>query len=163
MTQTKHNTIRTFALVCVAISSAYVMYMGWWLVRLLSANDWCVRALGAGKQADGNRELIKGAEACVELMSQQIGALSVNSYIYGASTAICLMALMVIVIAGGRISFKGGKDGVSAEIGKEPPERDDILRDGDTLEVSKKDPPLELGKKDEAADEQPPADWDQRN
>jgi hypothetical protein len=156
--------LRTFALICVAVSSGYVMYMGWWLINLLSANDWCVRALGAGKasgKSDG-RELIKGAEACIDLMSQQISALSINSYIFAASTALCLLALMVIVIAGGRISFKGGKDGISGEIGKELPARE-ILRDGDVVEVTKKELPLELGKKDEAPDDQPPENWQQEN
>ena len=47
MSQQGHNIIKGFALVCVAVTSAYVMYMGWWLVTVLSGPDWCSRALGA--------------------------------------------------------------------------------------------------------------------
>jgi hypothetical protein len=133
----RSHIIRWFALVCAALSSGYVMYMGVWHTSLLSANNWCVRALGAGKASDDSREIIKGAEACVSLMSQQIGALSVNSHIYAGVVALCLLVLMVIVIAGGEVSFSGSAKGVSGKIGQHAD--DDIVRDGDLLELSKKD------------------------
>ena len=49
---TPANTIRTFALVIVAIASGFVMGMVIWLTRLLSDTSWCDRAIGAAKGAD---------------------------------------------------------------------------------------------------------------
>lgn len=45
-----------------------------------------------------------------------MSALAINSYIFGGVIALCLAALMIIVVAGGRLSFTGNKDGVSANI-----------------------------------------------
>lgn len=112
------HTLRTFALICVAITSAYVMWMGVWHTNLLATKDWCIRALGAGDAADqGSREFIKGAEACVGLLGQQVEALALNSHMYAGVIALCLLALMVIVIAGGKISFKG-PGGFGGSVGK---------------------------------------------
>lgn len=133
--QTQNHIIRWFALFCAFLSSGYVMFMGYWHTSLLSANNWCVRALGAGKQSDDSREIIKGAEACVNLMGQQISALAINSHVYAGVIALCLLVLMVIVISGGEVSFSASAKGASAKIGSAP--ADDILRDGDMLELTK--------------------------
>lgn len=108
------NTLRTFALVCVAVTSVFVMCMGIWLITLLSDKGWCDRAIGAAKDAALRQNAFAG---CFSLLTQQMSALAVNSYIYGGTIALCLAALMVIVVAGGKISFRGGKDGVEANIG----------------------------------------------
>jgi len=115
------NTIRTFALVIVAITSAFVMGMVIWLTRLLSDPSWCDRAIGAAKGADRPETAFGG---CFQLLTQQMSALAINSYIFGGVIALCLAALMIIVVAGGKISFTGNKDGVSANLsgnGETPP------------------------------------------
>ena len=53
MTVTPRNTIRTFALVCVSITSAFLIFMGVWLTVLLSSDGWCDRAVGASQDAAG--------------------------------------------------------------------------------------------------------------
>lgn len=115
------NTIRTFALVCVAITSIFVMAMIIWLTRLLSDPSWCDRAIGAAKDASQRASAFGG---CFSLLTQQMAALATNSFIFGGCVALCLAALMIIVVAGGKISFSGNKDGVSANIsgaGDAPP------------------------------------------
>lgn len=110
------NTLRTFALVCVAVTSVFVMGMVIWLVTLLADKGWCDRAIGAAKDAALRQNAFTG---CFSLLTQQMSALAVNSYIFGGVIALCLAALMVIVVAGGRISFRAGKDGAEANIGRE--------------------------------------------
>jgi len=110
---TPANTIRTFALVIVAIASGFVMGMVIWLTRLLSDTSWCDRAIGAAKGADRPETAFGG---CFQLLTQQMSALAINSYIFGGVIALCLAALMIIVVAGGKLSFTGNKDGVSANI-----------------------------------------------
>lgn len=112
------NTIRTFALVCVAVTSIFVMCMCIWLVLLLSDPYWCDRAIGAAKDATQRQSAFTG---CFSLLTQQMSALAVSNYIYAATIALCLAALMVIVVAGGKLSFRGGKDGVEANIGADVP------------------------------------------
>ncbi len=107
------NMIRTFALVIVAITSGFVMGMVIWLTRLLSDPSWCDRAIGAAKGADRPETAFGG---CFQLLTQQMSALAINSYIFGGVIALCLAALMIIVVAGGKLSFTGNKDGVSANI-----------------------------------------------
>ena len=107
------NTIRTFALVIVAITSGFVMGMAVWLTRLISDPSWCDRAIGAAKGSTRPESAFSG---CFQLLTQQISALAINSYIFGGVIALCLAALMIIVVAGGKLSFTGNKDGVSANI-----------------------------------------------
>lgn len=101
----KNQPVRFFALVCVAITSAFVMWMGVWLTRILSSPGWCNRTLNADKIAtSGEFDALK---ACVGLLAEQIKALALNSHIYASVIALCLLALMVIVVAGGHLSFQG--------------------------------------------------------
>lgn len=109
------NTIRAFALVCVATVSTFVMGMGIWLVWILSDRAWCSTAVGADKATGGRSET--GVNGCVNLMGRQLDALSTQAFIYGGVIALCLLVLMVIVVAGGRLSFKASKDGAEADIG----------------------------------------------
>lgn len=118
MTQPR-NTIRTFALICVAIISAFILTMIVWSTRILAAPEWCGRALGAEKASPGRT--LEGLKACIELMGSQVGALAVNSHIYAATISLCLIALMLIVVAGGRISFSASKAGVSGNIARDDP------------------------------------------
>lgn len=105
------NPIRMVAVACVAVIAGYVMYMGYRLNEVLASAAWCKTALGAEKVSatDGT---IKGLDACVDLLKIQLGSLSVNSHILFGSLALCLLVLIVIVIAGGRLELKATKDGV---------------------------------------------------
>jgi hypothetical protein len=47
------NPIRLFAVICVAITTAYVMFMGNKINDTLAGATWCARAIGADK-ADAN-------------------------------------------------------------------------------------------------------------
>jgi hypothetical protein len=114
-----HNTIRTFALICVAVTTAYVMFMGWWINTTLSGPGWCRTALGAEK-ASAAEGTIKGLEACVDLLKIQLKSLAVNSHVLFGVIALCLAVLIVIVIAGGRVSFKASRDGVETDISRDP-------------------------------------------
>lgn len=113
------HPIRAFALLCVAVIAAYVMWMGYRLNETLSGPGWCRTALGA-EQASSNDGVIKGLDACVGLLTIQLKSLATNSHILFGVVALCLLVLIVIVIAGGRLSFTASKTGVSADVGREP-------------------------------------------
>lgn len=114
MTTTPRNTIRTFALICVAVSTAFVIGMGVWLTTILSGTDWCARAIGAGQVASRPETAISG---CFTLLHDQVAALAWNSHIFAFVIALCLLVLMVIVIAGGHLSFRASKEGIEGDIG----------------------------------------------
>lgn len=118
MTQPR-NTIRTYAVVVVSITSAFIIGMCIWLTKILAAPEWCGRALGAEKASPGRT--LEGLKACITLMGDQVNALAWNSHIYASTIALCLLVLMVIVIAGGHISFKADKTGLSGDIGSDDP------------------------------------------
>lgn len=113
MTQPPRNTIRTFALVCVAVTSLFVIGMGIWLTFILSASNWCARAIGAGQVSQRPETAISG---CFTLLHDQVEALAWNSHIFAAVIGLCLFVLMVIVIAGGRVSFRADKTGIMGDI-----------------------------------------------
>src|SRR5882757_2317063 len=98
------NPIRGFAVLCVAVTSAFVMYMSYHLLQILSGPGWCATALGAGKAASADGSPVKGLEACVGLLTIQLKSLATNSFVFGGVIAMCLLTLIVIVIAGGKIS-----------------------------------------------------------
>lgn len=111
------NTIRTYAVVVVSLTSLFVIGMCIWLTMILAAPEWCGRALGAEKASPGRT--LEGLKACINLMSDQVSALAWNSHIYAATIALCLLVLMVIVIAGGRVSFSASKTGLSGNISRD--------------------------------------------
>ncbi len=111
------HTIRTFALVVVTATSAFVMGMSYWLTTILAAPDWCARAIN-GEKLTGGRAT-SAIEGCRDLLFKQVGSLATNSHIFAGVIAMCLLVLMVIVIAGGRLSFSASKTGVTANVGKD--------------------------------------------
>lgn len=111
-------TIRAFALVCVAVTSGFIMWMAYRVTETLSGPGWCRTALGAEK-ASATDGTIKGLDACVGLLTIQLKSLATNSHILFGVIALCLLVLIVIVIAGGEVSFSANKSGVTANIGKE--------------------------------------------
>lgn len=100
----RNQPIRFFALVCVAITSGYVMWMGWRLSNILTSPGWCNRTLKADEVAKDSA--FDALQACVGILAEQLKATALNSHIYAATIALCLLALMVIVVAGGHLSFQ---------------------------------------------------------
>lgn len=109
----RRRSIRTFALVCVAVTSVYVMGMRVWAYQMIGA-DWCVKGLGAAKYATGRPEY--ALKHCFQIQQQQLQVLREGSLIDGGVVALCLAVLMVIVVAGGRLSFKASTTGVETNI-----------------------------------------------
>lgn len=113
---TIHNPIRAFAVVCVAVTSAFVMYMSYLLMQILSSPEWCGKALQAEKISSQN---FGGLTACIDLLKIQLLALARNSYIFGGVVALCLLTLNVIVIAGGRLTLAVSKTGLTTNMAAE--------------------------------------------
>lgn len=104
------------------------MFMSYQLLQTLSGPGWCRTALGAEK-ASSSDGTIKGLDACVGLLTIQLKSLANNSYIFGGVIALCLLTLIVIVIAGGRLSFKGGPGGVETDISSAAPQAAQAVAD----------------------------------
>jgi hypothetical protein len=96
-------SIRTFAVICVAVTSAYVMWLGNKVNDTLSGPGWCRTALGAEK-ASATDGTIKGLDACVGLLTIQLKSLATNSHILLGTIALCLAVLIIIVVAGAKFS-----------------------------------------------------------
>ncbi len=111
------NPIRAVAVAVVVVISMFVMFMAWWINNTLASPKWCATALGAEKATPGNT--IKGLEACIDLLTIQLGSLGVNSHILFGTLALCLLVLIVIVIAGGELSLSASKSGINANIGRD--------------------------------------------
>jgi hypothetical protein len=108
---TIHNPIRGFAVLCVAVIAAYIMWMGWRLSNILSSPEWCGKALQADRITPDSK--FDGLTACVGLLQIQLKSLAVDSHIIFGVVAMCLLTLIVIVIAGGRLQFVASKTGIS--------------------------------------------------
>lgn len=128
MTQ-PHNTIRTWALLAVAVTSAAMVGFSWWLINLLSGPDWCIRAMGADSAATGATRSQESVDGCLSLLSQQVSALAINSHMAIGTLALSLLVLVVIVLAGGRMSFKGNRDGVEGSISGDAPAAAQLVAD----------------------------------
>lgn len=98
------NPIRLFALVCVAGTSAFLMYLILKLVEIIAGPDWCSRALQAEKITQ--RDTFVGLTACVDILKLQVAALAQALTISVGTLALCLGVLVVIVIAGARLAGK---------------------------------------------------------
>lgn len=116
------NPIRGFAVLCVAVIAAYIMWMGYRLNEVLAGPAWCRTALGAEK-ASSTDGAIKGLDACVGLLTIQLKSLSTNSHILFGVVALCLLTLIVIVIAGGKLDLDlPDKFGGGIHLGREAKE-----------------------------------------
>lgn len=113
------HPIRFFAVLCVALIACYIGYMGYRVNETLAGPGWCRTALGAEK-ASSTEGAIKGLDACVGLLTIQLKSLATNSHILFGVMAGCLLVLVVIVIAGGKVDFAVNKTGVTGTIGKDP-------------------------------------------
>lgn len=104
------------------------------LIDILSAPDWCARAINAEKLTTGRAT--SSVELCKELLLKQVGSLAMNSHIYAGTIALCLLVLIVIVIAGGKLSFQATKEGVSANVGKDDVQQAAALAATQTAEAA---------------------------
>jgi hypothetical protein len=95
-------TIKSFAVVCVAVIGAYVMWLGYRVNETLAGPTWCATAIGANR-ADKDSK-IDVAGSCVNLLTIQLRSLATNSHILLGTVALCLVVLIVIVVAGARLS-----------------------------------------------------------
>ncbi len=116
MERQQKGTIRTFALICVAVTSAFLLAMIVWYTSILTGKDWCATAIGASQDVLGIRPET-AMKSCFSLLDKQVGALALTLHMFAGVIALCLLALMVIVVAGGHISFKAAKDGLAGSIG----------------------------------------------
>lgn len=116
-----HSIIQGFALLCVAVTSGFIMYMRWWETNIVAGSDWCDRALGASK---GVVRTLEASGACFNLLNKQLDAVAFNSKIDSGVQALCLLVLVVIVLAGGKLQLAASKAGLTAGIAREElPER----------------------------------------
>jgi hypothetical protein len=111
----KRNPVRMAALLCVAFTSAFIMYMAWEVNATLSGPGWCRTALGAEK-VSGTDGTIKGLDACVGLLTIQLRSLATNSHILFGVVALCLLVLIVIVIAGAKLELQASDTGVKVNM-----------------------------------------------
>lgn len=98
------NPIRMFALVCVAVTSAYLGYVNNRLVDLLSSPDWCSKAIQAERITPGNS--FQGLTGCIDILKIQLNALAKVLLINSGTFALCLGVLVIIVVAGARLAGK---------------------------------------------------------
>lgn len=113
----KSHTVRGWALVAVAASSTFTIAISVWLISILSTQDWCTRALGAAKYAEGRPE--SAIQACFNLMNSQVDTLGTALLISIGVQALALLVLVVIVLAGAQLALKAGKSGVDLNMSKE--------------------------------------------
>lgn len=123
---TPQNSLRTFALVCVAVTSVFIMGVSTWLIYLLQS-DWCGSAIGAVAESKGRPE--SAVSGCFNLLNQQVAALAWSNHIALGVLALSLFVLIVIVIAGGRASFKLSKEGAEANVSRDAGEAAQVVAD----------------------------------
>jgi hypothetical protein len=99
-----NNPIRWTAVICVAITSGYIMWLGNKQLNILSSPEWCSKALQAERISAQN---FGGLTACTDLLMIQLNAIARGFLVSNGVIALCLLALIVIVIAGGQIDLSG--------------------------------------------------------
>lgn len=110
--------IAAMALLLVGVSTAFVIYMQVRLTDILAAPDWCARAINAERLAQ--TRTTSAIESCISLLDKQVGSLAINSHIFAGIIALCLLVLVVIVLAGGRLNFKASREGIEGDISRDP-------------------------------------------
>lgn len=116
----RNHPIRAFALLCVAVTSAFLGYLALKLIGVLSSPSWCSTALQAERITA--KDTFVGLTACIDLLKIQLSALALNSQIVIGTFALCLGVLVVIVIAGARLAGEG-PGGVKFDVSSDPVSR----------------------------------------
>jgi hypothetical protein len=110
------NPIRWAAVVCVAVTSVYIMWMSTKFLAILSSPEWCGKALQAEKISSQN---FGGLTACTDLLKIQLNAIARGFLINNGTVALCLLTLIVLVIAAGKLDLKANKDGIDLGLSRE--------------------------------------------
>ncbi len=113
----KEHPVRFFALICVAATSLFMMVAAFRLLDVLSSPDWCGKAIQAERITPGTS--FQGLTGCIDILKLQLESLAWDSHLVFGSFALCLLVLIVIVIAGGKLSVSASKTGLNANIGKD--------------------------------------------
>lgn len=108
------NWITFFALLCVAVTSAFMMFMATKLTDTLASPDWCARAIKA-EQLTG----LRSSSSCVTLLSLQLKSLSIDNHIYAVTMAVCLGSLVIVVLAKARLDLQAARDHIGVAIGSD--------------------------------------------
>lgn len=98
------NPIRAFALICVAVDSCFFGYLSVWLIHIISSPAWCAKAIQAERITPGST--FTGLTACIDLLKMQVASIAQALLIVLGAQALSLIVLVVIVIAGARLSAK---------------------------------------------------------
>lgn len=120
------NPIRLTAVLCVAATSIYIMYMGRRLTDILASPEWCGKALQAEKISSQN---FGGLTACVDLLKIQLNALARADLVYAGVIGLCLLVLVVIVIAGAKLELKASETGVDMNVSRDAPKAAQAVAD----------------------------------
>ena len=88
------RSIRGWALLAVAVTTAAMIYFANRLISWLAAPDWCGRAVHASREGERPESAITG---CYGLMTRQVDALALNSHLAIGVLGLCLAVLVVIV------------------------------------------------------------------
>ena len=96
------NPIQVFAMFCVACTAAFLGFISWRLIQTLSSPQWCANALQAERISPGNTFV--GLTSCMDLLKIQLQTLATNSHIAIGAFALSMVVLVVIVIAGAKLS-----------------------------------------------------------
>jgi len=105
------------ALSIITALGIFMSYMSVRYTNILASKDFCATAVSAKQMTgDGSIEI---ARACVGLLSTQIGAIAQNSYVYALTNAFVIAAMAVLGVVGGQFKFRGGKDGLEAEVSRQ--------------------------------------------
>jgi hypothetical protein len=105
------NWLTFFAILCVAVTSGFIMRMAIKLTDTLASPDWCGRAIQAEKLT-GTRS----SSSCVDLMKLQLGSLALDNHIYAMTLAVCVGVLVVVVLAKARLDLEASKDGLKGSV-----------------------------------------------
>jgi hypothetical protein len=98
----------TFALVFAAAVVTFGAYQRIRQTNILATPDWCARAINAEKLTPGRQET-----SCGELMKIQLKAVATNSHIDAGAQAIALIAIILLVVAGGNLTLAVSKTGAN--------------------------------------------------
>ena len=97
----------------------YIGVLAWRLVTKLASTNFCSTLVGAKNVAKATGVADGVVNACALLFRQQNSSLGWVSIILIVGMVLSLIVLVVLVIAGGKLTFSANKGGVSADMGRD--------------------------------------------
>lgn len=110
------NPISLFAVFCVVCTSAFLGYMAYQLLEVLTSPSWCASAIQAEKISPGSTYV--GLTTCVSLLTIQLQAVATGFHISLGAYALTLVVLIIVVVAGAKASGKL-PGGVEFDVGRD--------------------------------------------